>query len=57
MVIIDRKIAYAGGLDFAFGRWDTHSHVMVDNYPLHSSVLKDIMLKYIAIGIGIAKNV
>ena len=44
MVIIDRKIAYAGGLDFAFGRWDTHSHVMVDNYPLHHSVLEEVML-------------
>ena len=35
MVIVDRSIAFVGGIDLAFGRWDTHSHSLVDNYPLH----------------------
>ena len=35
LVVIDRNIAFVGGIDLAFGRWDTHSHSLIDNYPLH----------------------
>ena len=30
LVIIDQKVAYVGGLDLCWGRWDTHEHVLVD---------------------------
>lgn len=30
IVIIDRKIAFLGGLDISFGRWDTGGHPIVD---------------------------
>ena len=39
VVIVDRKIAFVGGIDLCFGRWDTPSHSLNDNYPLHPSVL------------------
>jgi len=31
MVVIDRRIAFIGGLDLCFGRYDTHSHQLADN--------------------------
>ena len=31
-VIIDQKIAYFGGIDLCFGRWDTKSHLLVNIY-------------------------
>ena len=40
IVVIDRKIAFVGGIDLAFGRWDTHSHLLADNYPHHPCVLE-----------------
>lgn len=30
MLIIDCKIAFIGGLDLCFGRYDTHQHELVD---------------------------
>ena len=33
IVVVDRRIAFIGGIDLAFGRWDTHNHCCVDNYP------------------------
>lgn len=29
-MIVDRKIAFVGGIDLAFGRWDTNKHTCVD---------------------------
>ncbi|RIA88545.1 hypothetical protein C1645_725863 [Glomus cerebriforme] len=33
MVVIDSQIAFIGGLDLCFGRYDTHTHEMADFYP------------------------
>jgi phospholipase D1/2 len=29
-MVVDRKIAFAGGVDYNFGRFDTHDHNIVD---------------------------
>ena len=39
IIVVDRSIAFVGGIDLCFGRWDTHAHHLHDNYPLHSCVL------------------
>ncbi len=39
IVVVDRSIAFVGGIDLCFGRWDTHSHDLTDKYPAHPSVL------------------
>jgi phospholipase D1/2 len=31
MCVIDETIAFMGGLDACFGRWDTPQHVLVDD--------------------------
>ena len=31
MCVIDQAIAFMGGLDLCFGRWDTPQHVLVDD--------------------------
>nr|CAG8445707.1 3808_t:CDS:10 [Entrophospora candida] len=33
MVVVDCKIAFIGGLDLCFGRYDTHNHELVDWKP------------------------
>lgn len=33
MCVIDETIAFMGGLDLCFGRWDTPAHVLVDDGP------------------------
>jgi len=33
IVVVDRSIAFVGGIDLAFGRWDTHRHNLTDNQP------------------------
>ncbi len=38
MVIVDRSIAFVGGIDLCYGRWDTRNHELMDNYPIHSAV-------------------
>lgn len=40
VVVCDRSIAFVGGIDLCFGRWDTHAHNLADNYPLHPCVLE-----------------
>ena len=35
VVVVDRSIAFVGGIDLCFGRWDTHSHELTDNYAVH----------------------
>ncbi|KAK3361163.1 hypothetical protein B0T24DRAFT_599512 [Lasiosphaeria ovina] len=32
-VIVDYEVAFIGGLDLCFGRWDTHQHVLADVHP------------------------
>ena len=38
MVIVDRSVAFVGGIDLCYGRWDTRSHELMDNYPTHPAV-------------------
>jgi phospholipase D1/2 len=38
MVIVDRSIAFVGGIDLCYGRWDTRQHNLMDNYPTHATV-------------------
>ncbi|KAK7998141.1 hypothetical protein PG989_006181 [Apiospora arundinis] len=33
LCVIDRKMAFMGGLDMCFGRWDTNSHPIADAHP------------------------
>ena len=35
IVVVDRSVAFVGGIDLCFGRWDTHNHELTDNYPCH----------------------
>ena len=37
MVIVDRSIAFVGGIDLCYGRWDTRNHELKD-YPIHPGV-------------------
>ncbi|EPE10877.1 phospholipase d p1 [Ophiostoma piceae UAMH 11346] len=32
-IVIDYNIAYFGGLDMCFGRWDDHTHALADVHP------------------------
>jgi len=32
--VIDNRIAFIGGLDLCFGRWDTHDHILADFHPV-----------------------
>lgn len=31
VVVVDRSIAFVGGIDLCYGRWDTHDHSLFDN--------------------------
>ena len=33
VIVIDYKMAFIGGLDFCFGRWDNHQHMLSDVHP------------------------
>jgi phospholipase D1/2 len=33
LCLIDGKMAFMGGLDLCFGRWDTHAHPIADAHP------------------------
>ncbi|KAI1641239.1 phospholipase D/nuclease [Biscogniauxia mediterranea] len=33
LCVVDRRIAFMGGLDLCFGRWDTNSHPIADVHP------------------------
>ncbi|KAI1319331.1 phospholipase D/nuclease [Xylariaceae sp. FL0255] len=39
LCIIDRRIAFMGGLDLCFGRWDTNSHPIADAHPADVNAL------------------
>ena len=41
VVVVDRSIAFVGGIDLCFGRWDTHKHDLTDNNPHHPCVLDE----------------
>lgn len=34
LCLIDHTVAFVGGLDLCFGRWDTPDHVLVDDSPI-----------------------
>lgn len=36
MCIIDEKVAFMGGLDICYGRWDNHEHSVADKDNLWS---------------------
>ena len=38
VLVSDRSLAFVGGIDLCFGRWDTHTHPLTDNYPLNPSI-------------------
>ena len=38
MVIVDHSIAFVGGIDLCYGRWDTRNHELMVNYPVHPAV-------------------
>jgi len=40
VVVVDRSVAFVGGIDLCFGRWDTHSHELTDHFPPHPCVLE-----------------
>ena len=40
VVVVDRSVAFVGGIDLCFGRWDTHSHLLTDPFPPHPCVLE-----------------
>lgn len=33
VVVIDQTLAFVGGIDLCNGRWDTHEHLLNDDYP------------------------
>ncbi|RUS23189.1 hypothetical protein BC937DRAFT_90893 [Endogone sp. FLAS-F59071] len=35
--VVDTRIAFIGGLDLCFGRWDTHDHQLADYHPSSTS--------------------
>jgi phospholipase D1/2 len=39
-IVIDHKLAFIGGLDLCFGRWDTNQHPLADTHP--SDVAEEI---------------
>ena len=41
IVVVDRSIAFVGGMDLCFGRWDTHKHELTDSHPHHPCVLDE----------------
>ena len=38
MVIVDRSIAFIGGIDLCYGRWDTRNHELNDNFQNHPNI-------------------
>ena len=41
VIVVDRSIAFVGGIDLSFGRWDTYEHDLTDNHPHHPCVLDE----------------
>jgi phospholipase D1/2 len=33
LLLVDGKVAFMGGLDLCFGRWDSHAHPIADSHP------------------------
>ena len=40
LIVVDRTVAFVGGIDLSFGRWDTHNHPLTDNYPCHFQAIE-----------------
>lgn len=38
MVVVDQKIAFVGGIDLCYGRWDDHLHAIADLPPEMAAV-------------------
>ena len=32
-MVIDQTLAFVGGIDLCYGRWDTHEYLLNDDYP------------------------
>ena len=45
MVIVDRSIAFIGGIDLCYGHWDTRYHELMDNFDIHPAVDQSYALK------------
>ena len=41
VVVVDRSIAFVGGIDLCFGRWDTHNHELTDHFSPHPRVFTE----------------
>lgn len=39
LVVVDRSLAFVGGIDLGFGRWDTHAHELTDDGDPHPCLL------------------
>ena len=50
MVIVDSEVAFMGGVDLCFGRWDTPEHKLTDN-PLDEVRLDRLNNEVIAINV------
>ncbi|CAB4388903.1 unnamed protein product [Rhizophagus irregularis] len=44
MVVVDSQVAFIGGLDLCFGRYDTHTHEMIDWFPEETKRARSIWL-------------
>ncbi|POG77879.1 hypothetical protein GLOIN_2v1544371 [Rhizophagus irregularis DAOM 181602=DAOM 197198] len=44
MVVVDSQVAFIGGLDLCFGRYDTHTHEMIDWFPEETKKARSIWL-------------
>jgi len=33
LIVVDHRVAFAGGLDLCFGRWDLKQHPLADMHP------------------------
>ncbi|KAJ7382521.1 hypothetical protein OS493_034412 [Desmophyllum pertusum] len=40
VIVVDRSIAFVGGIDLCFGRWDSHNHELTDPFPPHPCMLE-----------------
>ena len=41
IVLVDCSIAFVGGIDLCFGRWDTHKHELIDDFPVHACIKQE----------------
>lgn len=46
IVVVDQKIAFVGGIDLCYGRWDDHLHRISDLSPTMMQVSLSQELEY-----------